>query len=82
MESEQSLTPHSDVDHIRRESAIPFAYRSALHALLGMSDVEGRQVSYAQMVSPVELRYTPQPLPGQLWDLQEAWQETDPSGFD
>jgi hypothetical protein len=82
MESEQSLTPHSDVDHGRRERATPFSYRSALHTLLGMSDVEGGQVSYARMIPPVEWRDTPQPLPGQSWDLQEAWQETDPSGFD
>jgi hypothetical protein len=82
MESEPSLTPISAVDHVRRESATPFSYRSALHALLGLSDIEERHVSYTRTVPPVEVRYSPQPLPDQPWHLPQAWQETDPSGFD
>jgi hypothetical protein len=74
MESEQSLTPNSDGDRVQqRASANPFSYRSALHALLGMSDSEGKHVSYARMVPPV--RYTPQ-------SFLEALQETDLSDFD
>src|SRR5262245_12205693 len=82
MESEPSLTPNSAVDHVRRESATPFSYRSALHALLGLSDIEERHVNYARTIPPVELRYPPQPLPDQPWPLPQAWQETDPPGFD
>lgn len=82
MESEQSLTPNSAVDHVRRESATPFSYRNALHALLGISDADGGHVHYARTLPPVELRYPPQPVPDQPWHLPEAWQETAPSGFD
>lgn len=82
MESERALTPNSDGDHVRRESATPFSYRSALRALLGMSDDMGKHVSYARMVPPVQLRYTTQSLTGQPSHLPEALQETDLSGFD
>lgn len=82
MESEQSLTPHSERNRVRRESANSFSYRSALHALLGMSDGVGKHVSYARMVPPVQLRSTPQSLMGQASRLPEALQETDLSGFD
>ena len=76
MQSEQSLTSNSNVDSIRHEDANPFSYRSALQALLGMSNVEGRQVSYARMVPSVQLWDIPQPLTGQPAPLPEAVQET------